>query len=79
MICVPNHIVSYHGQFYAAGQRFPIDPKDEEEMKQFGTIEKFGPEDNKAPVQLNEQPADAGNDMLADQAARSRVGRNRRV
>lgn len=35
----PNHIVSYKGKFYTAGETFEIDQKDVEELRQFGDVE----------------------------------------
>ena len=35
----PNHMVSYHGNFYEAGKTFDIEPAEAEEMQQYGNIE----------------------------------------
>lgn len=35
----PNHTVSYHGKFYAAGEPFEIEPADVEEMQRYGIVE----------------------------------------
>lgn len=36
----PNHMVSYHGNFYDAGKTFEIDPVDAEEMQRYGIVDR---------------------------------------
>lgn len=35
----PNHMVSYHGNFYEAGKAFEIEPAEAEEMQQYGYVD----------------------------------------
>lgn len=37
--CTPRHMVSYHGEFYAAGEEIEIDPADAEVMSAYGPVE----------------------------------------
>lgn len=75
MMFTPNHTVSYRGEYYTAGHKFQIDPKDAEEMRKYGVVEDVVPRET-APV-VHEPENMEDRDMLADQVAR-RSGRPRR-
>lgn len=38
MRCIPKYRVCYHGVFYEAGDAFPIDTADTDEMRQHGRV-----------------------------------------
>lgn len=77
---VPNHTVSYRGQYYTAGQKFQIDPKDAEEMSKYGSVEDYRPREADAQeVNDSTTEPDVDRDLLVEQAMNKRPGRPRRV
>lgn len=76
---VPNHIVSYRGEYYTAGQKFQIDPKDAEEMSKYGSVEDYNPAKTATTNVNSEEDTDISKDLFVEQAMNKRPGRPRRV
>lgn len=76
---VPNHTVSYRGQYYTAGQKFQIDPKDAEEMSKYGSVEDYRPHETDSSNSSVDEETKIDTDLFLEQAMNKRPGRQRRV
>lgn len=58
--CTPRHMVSYQGEYYAAGEDFEIAAEDAEEMSLYGQVDIVDDsEPEEPPTENNSEPEEA--------------------